>query len=134
MVTKCALMRINLFGNLRISCAMPPVTSKLMSVRSDNRLWVRLLDGDMFVVEQPVMRLYPAGSMRLWTRWHILQVFSDDEARLLATFLAIPDHRLQPSERSMIRFAEGPTGAPEAIEGWFYPGRTYGHEFVYPKT
>jgi hypothetical protein len=32
-----------------------------MTVRSDNRLWVRLLDGDLFVVaEQPAKRLYPA--------------------------------------------------------------------------
>lgn len=65
---------------------------------------------------------------------HIVQVFNKDENRIFGTFLAIPDYRMQPSDKTIITFAERPADQPEAIKGWFYPGRQYGHEFVYPKT
>ncbi len=32
----------------------------------------------------------------------------------------------------MIRFAERPSGSPEALKAWFYPGAHWGGEFVYP--
>jgi hypothetical protein len=53
---------------------------------------------------------------------------------LLATILAIPDYRLQPAGKTVIKFEERPSNQPEALEAWFYPGDNYGHEFVYPKT
>jgi hypothetical protein len=31
-------------------------------------------------------------------------------------------------------FKERAEGRPEAIRAWFYPGRTWGEEFVYPKS
>jgi hypothetical protein len=64
---------------------------------------------------------------------HIVQVFSDDETRLFGTFLAIPDYRLRPSDKPIIKFDERAAGEPQAVKGWFYPGANYGHEFVYPK-
>jgi hypothetical protein len=60
---------------------------------------------------------------------HIVQVFNKDENQLFSTFLAIPDYRLHPSEKTIIKFDERPVGSPDAIKGWFYPGRNYGHEF-----
>jgi hypothetical protein len=39
----------------------------------------------------------------------------------------------KPPEKPLIRFKEQVAGAPPAIEAWFYPGRTDGHEFVYPR-
>jgi len=65
---------------------------------------------------------------------HIVQVFSGDEMRLYGTFLAIPDYRMKPSDKPIVKFEERPGGSPDAIKGWFYPGRNYGHEFVYPKN
>jgi hypothetical protein len=65
---------------------------------------------------------------------NIVQVFNKDENRIFGTFLAIPDYRLRPSDKPIIKFAERTAGSPEAIKAWFYPGRNYGHEFVYPKT
>jgi len=64
---------------------------------------------------------------------NIVQVFSKDERHLFATFLAIPDYRLQPAGKTIITFEERPAGSPEAVKAWFYPGENYGHEFVYPK-
>jgi len=49
-------------------------------------------------------------------------------------FLAIPDQRLKPTDKPIISFQERASGAPEAVRAWFYPGQTYGHEFVYPKV
>jgi hypothetical protein len=31
-------------------------------------------------------------------------------------------------------FRERPAGQPEALRAWFYPGRNWGEEFVYPKA
>jgi hypothetical protein len=65
---------------------------------------------------------------------HIVQVFNQDENQVFGRFLAIHDYRLRPSSKPIIRFHERPAGSPEAIKAWFYPGRNFGHEFVYPKT
>jgi hypothetical protein len=63
----------------------------------------------------------------------IVQVFSKDEKHLYATFIAIPDERLQTTGKTIITFDEAPAGAPEAVRAGFYPGKNYGHQFVYPK-
>src|ERR1700689_185638 len=64
---------------------------------------------------------------------NIVQVFSKNEKHLYGTFLAIPDARLRPAGKPIITFDETPAGSPEAVRAWFYPGDTYGHQFVYPK-
>jgi hypothetical protein len=76
-----------------------------------------------------VFRLVDSSSNR-----HIVQVFNKDENRVFGTFLAIPGHRVQTSNQSVIRFEERTAGSPQAIKAWFYPNRHDGHEFVYPKT
>jgi len=65
---------------------------------------------------------------------NIVQVWNEDRSQLLATILAIPDYRLHSTGDTVVRFDERPTGTPEAIEAWFYPGDNFGQEFVYPKT
>jgi hypothetical protein len=64
---------------------------------------------------------------------NIVQVFNKDENQFFGTFLAIPDYRLNPTSDTVILFEERPAGSAQAIKEWFYPGRNYGHEFVYPK-
>src|SRR5882672_10104769 len=63
----------------------------------------------------------------------IVQVFSKDEKHLYGTFLAIPDQHLRPAGKAIIMFDETPAGSPEVVRAWFYPGETFGHQFVYPK-
>lgn len=63
----------------------------------------------------------------------IVMVYGQD-GHLVKLFLTDPDFRYQPSNKTVIKFAETPTGAPEALLEWFYPGRTLGHEFKYPKS
>lgn len=63
----------------------------------------------------------------------IVQIFNEDETKLITTILAIPDYHLQTPDKTIISFDERPTGQPEALKAWFYPGDNYGVAFVYPK-
>jgi hypothetical protein len=65
---------------------------------------------------------------------HIVQIFSADEKTVYATILAIPNYRLKVTGKTVITFRERPAGEPEALRAWFYPGRNWGEEFVYPKS
>jgi hypothetical protein len=65
---------------------------------------------------------------------HIVQIFNEDETVIYATILAIPNYRLKATDKTVITFRERPAGEPEALRAWFYPGRNWGEEFVYPKA
>jgi hypothetical protein len=65
---------------------------------------------------------------------HIVQIFNKDETAVYATILAIPNYRLKATDKTVITFRERPAGEPEALRAWFYPGRNWGEEFVYPKA
>jgi hypothetical protein len=65
---------------------------------------------------------------------HIVQIFSADEKTVYATILAIPNYRLKATGKTVITFRERPAGEPEALRAWFYPGKNWGEEFVYPKS
>jgi hypothetical protein len=65
---------------------------------------------------------------------HIVQIFNKDETQVYATILAIPNYRLRATDKTVITFRERPAGEPEALRAWFYPGRNWGEEFVYPKA
>src|SRR6266852_4127841 len=63
-------------------------------------------------------------------------VMADDwnkKESLVATVMAVPDYTANTPDKPMIRFEERPSGAPEAIHSWFYPGDNTGWEFIYPK-
>ena len=65
---------------------------------------------------------------------HIVQIFNKEETTVYATILAIPNYRLQTTDKTVVTFRERPAGEPEALRAWFYPGRNWGEEFVYPKA
>lgn len=65
---------------------------------------------------------------------HIVQILNPEETTVYATILAIPNYRLQATDKTTITFRERPAGQPEALRAWFYPGRNWGEEFVYPKA
>src|SRR5580693_10695648 len=75
-----------------------------------------------------VFKLADSGSDR-----NIVQVFNKNENSLYGTFLTVPDYRLKPAGKTIITFDERPSGSPEAVKAWFYPGENFGHDFVYPK-
>lgn len=63
---------------------------------------------------------------------HIVQIYDADQKKLYATILAVPNYRLKPSDKPVISFEERPSGQPEALRAFFYPGDNFGQEFVYP--
>jgi hypothetical protein len=65
---------------------------------------------------------------------HIVQIFNENQTKIFATILAIPNYRLQPKDKTVITFNESVKGTPQAIRAWFYPGANWGEEFVYPKA
>ena len=65
---------------------------------------------------------------------HIVQIFNKAEDHVYTTILAIPNYRLRATDKTVMTFKERAEGQPEAIRTWFYPGREWGDEFVYPKS
>jgi hypothetical protein len=63
----------------------------------------------------------------------IVQIFSADGLHIYTTILAIPNYRLKVTDKTVLTFGERGAGQPEAIKAWFYPGQSWGQEFVYPK-
>jgi len=64
----------------------------------------------------------------------IVQITSKDGLHVFATILAIANYRLKPTSKTVMTFRERASGQPEAVRAWFYPGNTFGEEFVYPKA
>lgn len=65
---------------------------------------------------------------------HIVQILSADGSHLYENVLAIKAYRTEPSDKTVVTFAERSQGTPQAISTWFYPGDNSGEEFVYSKT
>jgi len=65
---------------------------------------------------------------------HVVQVFDKAEKKIYTTILAIPNQRLDASDKPVVLFSERASGSPQAVKVWYYPGDTIGNEFVYPKS
>src|SRR6476469_1709755 len=65
---------------------------------------------------------------------HVVQVFDKDEKKIYTTILAIPNDRLEATDKPVVLFAERASGSPQAVKVWYYPGERTGDEFVYPKS
>lgn len=64
---------------------------------------------------------------------HIVQIYNQDETKLITTILAVPNYQLQPSGETIVTYAKAPANQPSALEAWFYPGDNFGQQFVYPE-
>jgi hyperosmotically inducible protein len=62
---------------------------------------------------------------------HIVRFLNGDQTKVIATVIAVPNRRMQPSGETQLGFYETPAGEPIALRSWFYPGDTFGQEFVY---
>jgi hypothetical protein len=76
---------------------------------------------------------------------YLVQISNERESHVLATLDAIPEnhgtaaaHRrdpLAPTEnKTVITFYEAASGQPQPVKTWYYPGQSYGLQFVYSKS
>jgi hypothetical protein len=68
---------------------------------------------------------------------NVVQIFSEDSAgrqNLVTTLMVVPDSLDETPDKPVVHFEERPSGSPEAIHSWFYPGESTGWEFVYPNA
>ena len=63
----------------------------------------------------------------------LVAIYNADEMHLITTVLGIPTSRVETPDKTILQLEERPSGQPEALKAWFYPGDNFGVEFVYPK-
>jgi hypothetical protein len=64
---------------------------------------------------------------------HVVQIYNDDESKMLTMFMCPADERTVPTGKMVFTFIETQPGYPMPIKEWFYPGHLDGLEFIYPK-
>ena len=64
----------------------------------------------------------------------VISVLSADGKTPLAMLHTIPNRLLEAPREAEIRFMETPANLPPAIKTWWYPGKSTGYEFIYPRT
>ena len=87
---------------------------------------IEIPGGKVLTPGEYVMKLLDSQSDR-----HIVQFFDKDETRLIATVLATPNQRSEPTSETELTLYEAPADQPQALRSWFYPGDTIGQEFTY---
>ena len=84
------------------------------------------VSGRVLVPGQYVMKLFDSPSNR-----HVVEFYRKSDSKLVATILAVPNTREEPTGKTKLTWYETPAGQPFALRGWFYPGDTIGQRFVY---
>ncbi len=68
----------------------------------------------------------------------VVEIYNEDETQLITTVRAMPDWRVEPTGKTVVKFAETANGeqasgnVPDSgipLKEWFYPGNNYGEEF-----
>jgi hypothetical protein len=62
----------------------------------------------------------------------LVAIYNADEMHLITTIQGIPGYRMETPGKVILQLEERPSGQPEALKAWFYPGYNSGVEFVYP--
>jgi len=98
-----------------------------------NKLTILTFSGP---VDVPGITL-PAGTYRFeladpTTSRRVIRVSDKDGTKSYGMFLSMSNQRTEPADKPIVMFQEAAAGAPQAVKVWFYPGETYGYEFVYP--
>lgn len=76
-----------------------------------------------------IVKLKESGDKR-----SIVEILNKDETQVLASVIAIPDHRMKPDDNAEFVFHEVQSKGPAPVRSWFYTGDIVGLEFIYPKA
>ena len=63
----------------------------------------------------------------------VISVMSADGKTPLAMLHTIPNQLTRAPQNAEVRFMETPANMPPAIKTWWYPGKSIGYEFIYPR-
>jgi len=122
-LTCCAFAFAALLGTAQLQ-AQPQLTEELVLTFSAPVQ----IPGAMLQPGKYVFKLGPSPSSQ-----HIVQVFTEDGRKLIATTLTVPKERRDSKGDVVMTFAAAAAGSPPALQAYFYPGTLRGHEFVYPE-
>src|SRR4051812_31630618 len=67
------------------------------------------------------------------TARHTIRFTRENDRHVITTAQAVPMKRVTTTNDIVIKFQPTERGSAPAVKGWFYPGRLYGHEFIYPE-
>jgi len=124
-------------GAAGIGCALA-ITAGVFAYRANadesNRRTV-LNVGETMQIQDTVLPpgKYVLKALNSRSDLHIIQIFNGDENHVFATVLTIPVERPRPTDDTKLVFWETPATNAKALRAWYYPGRTLGDEFTYPK-
>jgi hypothetical protein len=76
------------------------------------------IPGQVLPVGTYVFKLLNSSSNR-----HVVQVFNKEENHVYGTFLAIPDYRMRPTSKTLIKFDERPAGRASGHQGLVLSGQ-----------
>jgi hypothetical protein len=82
------------------------------------------------VVLQPGMYMFKL--LDATANRHIVQISSEDGKKTFAVVMTAAARRTEPASKTILTFYEMPTGTPQAVRKWFWPGDLDGQEFLYP--
>jgi hypothetical protein len=114
-----------LFGALLIPNVRADEWDKMTTVTFDRPVQV---SGTVLPAGTYVFKLMDSGSDP-----NVVEIFNADETHLMKMTPAIPDYRTTTPDKPIFSFEERPSGQPEALKAWFYPGDNYGEQFLYSK-
>jgi hypothetical protein len=125
-----------------LSCACALLATLATAAQAQDTAETRRLT--LLTFNQPVQlpgTTLPAGTYRfemadINNASHTVRVLSEDGQKVIGTFSTmsstLPQRDLK-DQNTLVMFAERPAGQPQAAREWFYPGRSIGEEFIYPK-
>ena len=61
----------------------------------------------------------------------LVAIYDADEIHVITTIQGIPGFRTETPDKAILQLEERPSGQPEALKAWFYPGDNFGVELVY---
>src|SRR6266850_2319915 len=61
----------------------------------------------------------------------LVGIYDADEMHVITTIQGTPGFRTETADNAILQLEERPSGQPEALKAWFYPGDNFGVEFVY---
>ncbi len=63
-----------------------------------------------------------------------VQVSAAGSHQVYGVYMVIPASRAHAGDAAQVTVVAAPNGGPQRIAAWFFPGRTNGYAFLYPKN